>query len=153
MKLEKYCRMTLSHFGIVHILIVVVSTLIHWKPSFYSLIKSCNSCSFFFSAKIDSEEEDEDDLFSGKKEKSESDNDEEEESEEEPQQPKKVIVVKCKYSTYRTQTFIFILYLCTILYLFSYGFHSIYWDVLWNHDPSQVTFFYSPKEVLTLLQN
>lgn len=80
----------------------------------------------FFSAKIDSEEEDEDDLFSGKKEKSESDNDEEEESEEEPQQPKKVIVVKCKYSTYRTQTFKFILYLCTILYLFSYGFHSIY---------------------------
>ena len=79
----------------------------------------------FFSAKIDSEEEDEDDLFSGKKEKSESD-DEEEESEEEPQQLKKVIGVKCKYSSYRTQTFKFILYLCTILYLFSYGFLSIY---------------------------
>lgn len=81
----------------------------------------------FCPAKIDSEEEDEDDLFSGKKEKSESDDDdEEEESEEEPQQPKKVRVVKCKYSTYRTQTFKSILYLCTILYLFPYGFHSIY---------------------------
>lgn len=100
---------------------------------------------FFFPAKIESEEEDEDDLFSGKKEKPESDDDEEEESEEEPQQPKKVMLIKCKYSTYRTQIFKFILYLSIILYLFTHGFHSMYWDTLWNHQPSQVTFFLQPK--------